>query len=405
MARAGEFWRKALEGFSTPTPLVVASPPEDGAEPEYFEQQVELTTSESREVESLGRAAAVTLNTVVQAAWGLLLSRYSGEPDVVFGATVSGRPPELAEWNPWWGCSSTRCRYACGWTRPRGVDQWLRRLQDQQAEAREFEYTPLVEVQRWSEVPRETPLFESLLVFENYPDAPSFTAEEDPGGSEATDPSEPVVPLERTNYPLTVAVIPGDRICVRITYDANQIETHAITGMLGHYRALMVGMARHVGQPVSCISLVGEAERRRLLADWNDTGRDPGQVYAGLADGGGAGPAHADSTGGGIIGSELGGGHADIRAVERACESPGAANHGASPGTESTHRDLRRTFPRNGDCGVGRNEGRRRICAARPGVSEGAPGPDDGRRGRAGAAGAYAPSRPAAAFRGHLSCD
>jgi hypothetical protein len=70
MARAGEFWRKALEGFSTPTPLVVASPPEDGAEPEYFEQQVELTSSESREVEGLGRAAEVTLNTVAQAAWG-----------------------------------------------------------------------------------------------------------------------------------------------------------------------------------------------------------------------------------------------------------------------------------------------------------------------------------------------
>ena len=277
MARAGEFWRKALEGFSTPTPLVVASPPEDGAEPEYFEQQVELTSSESREAESLARAAAVTLNTVSQAAWGLLLSRYSGEPEVVFGATVSGRPPELSGVESMVGLFINTLPVRVRVDETAGVAQWLQRLQDQQAEAREFEYTPLVEVQRWSEVPRETPLFESLLVFENYPDAPSFTAEEDPGGSEATDPSEPVVPLERTNYPLTVAVIPGDRICVRITYDANQIETHAITGMLGHYRALMVDMARHVGQPVSCLSLVGEAERRRLLTEWNDTGRDPGQ--------------------------------------------------------------------------------------------------------------------------------
>ena len=116
---------------------------------------------------------------------------------------------------------------------------WLKHIQRQQIDAREFEHTPLVQIQGWSDVRRGSALFDSLLVFENYPDVPSLGD----GGAESEEDEdaqvdEPSVPLERTNFPLTVAVIPGTRWCVRITYDAGRFSADAIARMLGHYRTI-----------------------------------------------------------------------------------------------------------------------------------------------------------------------
>src|SRR5204863_2614078 len=81
---------------------------------------------------------------------------------------------------------------------------WLRRLQDQQAEAREYEYSPLVQIQGWSDLPRDAPLFESIVVFENYP------VDESRSNGESTLQVSDVRYVERTNFPLTdVAALVG----------------------------------------------------------------------------------------------------------------------------------------------------------------------------------------------------
>src|SRR6185503_18075138 len=90
MSRAEAYWRKALAGFTTPTRLSIERTTSD--ETGYGEEQVQLSLEQ---VQRFAREQQVTLNTVLQAAWALLLSRYSGEEDVLFGATVSGRPEEL----------------------------------------------------------------------------------------------------------------------------------------------------------------------------------------------------------------------------------------------------------------------------------------------------------------------
>ena len=94
MSRAEAYWRKALAGFSTPTRLLIDRAPngKTAAEKVHAEQEVQLTLEQSEQVQLFARKQQVTVNTVVQGAWALLLSRYSGEEDVLFGATVSGRP-------------------------------------------------------------------------------------------------------------------------------------------------------------------------------------------------------------------------------------------------------------------------------------------------------------------------
>jgi non-ribosomal peptide synthetase component F len=130
---------------------------------------VELSEAATVELQQLARREQLTLNTIVQGAWGLLLSRYSGAEDVVFGTVVSGRPAELRGVEGMLGLFINTLPVRVRVRGQERVVEWLRELQAEQVELRQYEYSPLVAVQGWSEVERGRSLFESLLVFENYP--------------------------------------------------------------------------------------------------------------------------------------------------------------------------------------------------------------------------------------------
>ena len=121
--------------------------------------------------QAAGRAG-LTLNTLVQGAWAYVLHRYSGRDDMLFGVTVAGRPAELPGVEEMVGVFINtlpfRTRIAA---RDRHVREWLHTLQTQQAAIDAFAATPLVDIQGWSALPRGLPLFETVLVFENYPAA------------------------------------------------------------------------------------------------------------------------------------------------------------------------------------------------------------------------------------------
>jgi amino acid adenylation domain-containing protein/non-ribosomal peptide synthase protein (TIGR01720 family) len=274
LTRAEVFWRETLRGFTTPTPLVVCDPADGGEDEdkEYLEQQIQLTAAESSAIDELVRQAAVTPNTAAQGAWALLLGRYNGEADVLFGATVAGRPPDLAGVERMVGLFINTLPVRIRIQPEISVALWLKHIQRQQIDAREFEHTPLVQIQGWSEVRRGSALFDSLLVFENYPDVPSLGAADGVAESEDDEDAqleEPSVPMERTNFPLTVAVIPGARWSVRITYDAGRFTADAIARMLGHYRTILTAFPKQPSRALKDVPLLTAGERDQLLVAWN----------------------------------------------------------------------------------------------------------------------------------------
>ncbi|HEV7763739.1 MAG TPA: amino acid adenylation domain-containing protein, partial [Thermoanaerobaculia bacterium] len=279
LSKAEVFWRETLKGFTTPTPLVIAGPTVE-AEKDYFEQYLELSAEKSAAIERVARESAVTANTVAQAGWALLLSRYSGENDVLFGAVVAGRPTALTGVERMVGLFINTLPVRVRINPAGTVSLWLKDLQRQQIDAREFEHTPLSQVQGWSDVRRGSSLFDSLFVFENYPDIPSFTSDDDAPETEGV-PSEPTVPMERTNYLLTVAVVPGSRWILRLTYESTRIPHDAIRRLLGHYRTILTSIARQPEQPTRSIPLLSASERHELLHAWNATERtEPPLVLA-----------------------------------------------------------------------------------------------------------------------------
>lgn len=232
-AEAETFWRRQLAGYRQPTPLP-APPGIDAAGSELFrEQRIELTVELTAALRRLAAEQKLTQSTFVQAAWALLLSQASGLPDVVFGATVSGRPASLAGVESMVGpfINNLPVRVAC----PPDDEllSWLRQLQSQLAEMRQHEHSPPTQIQRWSEVPSDRRLFETLVVFENYPvDAPhrgrgsGFEIHDIRGSASA-------------NFPLTLIAIPGERLALRLRYDARRCSVTGADAILKHLAALL----------------------------------------------------------------------------------------------------------------------------------------------------------------------
>jgi amino acid adenylation domain-containing protein/non-ribosomal peptide synthase protein (TIGR01720 family) len=249
-------WQEALRGFAEPTSI----PFDRAGEGEPFELSADLPAGE---LEALAQRLRLTLNTLVQGAWALLLSRYSGADDVVFGAVVSGRPAELPGVESIVGLFiNTLPVRAVVSEEP--ASAWLARLQAGQTGLRQHQWTPLSRVQELSEVPAGEPLFSTLLAFENYPVDPSVSAQL--GELRIVDAAL----SERTNYPLTLTVVARGDLSLRLTADP-RYEPATAERLLAHLGNLLTALAGDAERLLRGLPMLSEGELRQVLVDWNDT--------------------------------------------------------------------------------------------------------------------------------------
>ncbi len=267
-ASAEAFWRRTLAGFATPTPLPLALAAPGTLAGGKAAVEGELSREGTAALRAFARGHGLTLNSVVQGAWALLLSRHSGEADVLFGSVVSGRQADLPGAESMLGLfvNSLPVRARVPGDVP--LVSWLRDLQAEQAELRQYEYSPLVRVQQLSEVPSGQPLFESLLVFENYPLDASLQSSL--GSLTARDPRF----VEWTSFPLTVMVTPGAQLGLKLAYDVRRFDTATIERLLAQLQGLLEDMAANPTCRLADLSLLGEAEREQILRTWNATTLD-----------------------------------------------------------------------------------------------------------------------------------
>ncbi|WP_341528546.1 amino acid adenylation domain-containing protein [Nostoc sp. UHCC 0302] len=266
LSSAEEFWRRTLEGFTAATPLVVEQAVGQIAHQQtsYIRHQ-HLSAEATATLKSFAQQHHLTLSTLVQAAWALLLSRYSGEPDVVFGATVSGRPHSLSGVESIVGLFINTLPVRVKIPETTDLLPWLVQLQQEHIEREQYSYTSLVDIQGASEIPRNQPLFESIVVFENYP--VNVTLQALPGNLRIGDRQA----LGETNYPLTVVAIPNDELVIKINYDRDRFNADTIDRMIGHLLTLLQGIATNSHRSAGELTLLTPAEQDLLLVQWNAT--------------------------------------------------------------------------------------------------------------------------------------
>jgi amino acid adenylation domain-containing protein/non-ribosomal peptide synthase protein (TIGR01720 family) len=218
---SAEFWRKQLAGFRKPTALI-SDPAVDIGGARKQEQVMQLSAEATTALQTAARRLQVTLNTLVQGVWSLLLSRQSGETDVLAGAAFSGRPTDLAGAESIVGPFTNNLPVRIDVNENESGGEFFRKLHSRILGLNAFQFTPLMEIQRSSEVPWRYRLFESLIVFQNYlvDDAARRLSEE-------VQIEDFVAPIH-TNYPVLLLAEPGERLRLTLIYDRKSVAAATI---------------------------------------------------------------------------------------------------------------------------------------------------------------------------------
>ncbi|MEU2758477.1 condensation domain-containing protein, partial [Streptomyces albidoflavus] len=261
-------WRRSLAGYEEPVALPYDHAPEQVRRGQSSARvTVELDAAVAGRAGAYARDHRITQNALVQGAWALVLSQYAGRHDVVFGTTVSGRPADLPGAEALLGLFintlPVRVSAAPG---VRAAD-WLRGIQDQQAESRRYEYVALSDVE--TDLTPGASLFDSLVVFENYPVDEAAAARHGIGVRAAE-------AVEATHYALTlIAAATGDRLGLTLAYDPALFEQATAERLAGQLAAAVTRLVERPEAPVAEIELLTGAERERLLGEWGSGARTP----------------------------------------------------------------------------------------------------------------------------------
>ncbi|WPN61791.1 non-ribosomal peptide synthase/polyketide synthase [Pseudomonas sp. P9_35] len=262
-AASEAFWTPALQRLEAPTRLAdaVASPAQASAG--YGDHVQVLDEALTRRLEAFARTSKVTVNTLVQAAWLLLLQRYTGKDTVAFGATVAGRPTDLPGIEQQIGLFINTLPVIASPRAEQSLDSWLQTVQAQNLALREFEHTALLDIQRWAGQGGEA-LFDSLLVFENYPIAQAL----EQGAPDGLRFGPPLT-QEQTSYPLTLLVGLDRQLSVHMSYQRASFAPATVARLAAHLTQLLGQMAAHGEGCLGELSMLEFDEHQRLTHDWN----------------------------------------------------------------------------------------------------------------------------------------
>ncbi|MBK5007039.1 non-ribosomal peptide synthetase [Pseudomonas sp. S32] len=261
------FWKERLAAFEAPTLLA-----RTGAEPASSSGHEllhhDFDTAATQRLNAFARQQKVTLNTLVQAAWLLLLQRYTGQDCVTVGTTVAGRPADLPGVENQLGLFINTLPLAASPHPQQTVAQWLHTLQDLSLAMREHEHSALFEVQGWVGHSGEA-LFDNILVFENFPVSEALER-----GAPQGLQFGPARHSDLTSYPLTLGVTQGERLALHYSFDLAYFSAERIRRINGHMAQLLDALAQNPQRALGELGMLTAPEQAQVVEQWNATVAD-----------------------------------------------------------------------------------------------------------------------------------
>ena len=255
-------WQEHLAGLDEPTRLAPVQTTQ-AALPEVFAWNLpaDTTTALTRQARHHG----LTLNTVLQGAWAILIGHLTSRSDVVFGITVAGRPPELAGIERMVGLFINTVPLRLQLQPAETLVELLSRLQDQQSRLIDHQHLGLADIQHLAGLGE---LFDTLVVFENYPvqqrDHSPLTSGlhvVNAGGHGG----------DTSHYPLGLVAVPGQQLGLRLGYRPDLFDRAGVEAIAARLVRLLEAVAADPAQRVGQVELLEPAERRLILETWNNT--------------------------------------------------------------------------------------------------------------------------------------
>lgn len=240
-----QFWRAYLQGFQEPTAFPGKLQSAEVGEEPFGQLHRYVNEATTNSLEEIARQHHITLNSIVIACWSIVLARQSKQTDVIFGSVISGRPAALDGVESIVGPFINTLPMRVKVKPDESLLELAKELQVEQGKLQENGFTPLRQIRGWSEVPRGTSLFETLLVFQN-----AFKEISGPLGSLHI---ANVRSYGHSNLPLTVRVTPGRQLLIEVLFARARLSSEKATEVL---RQLELILTRIAAQPITRVAML-----------------------------------------------------------------------------------------------------------------------------------------------------
>lgn len=275
MEKAREFWQQTLSGFATPTvlplmkssQLVDASITDSSVTEEGNRRHLVLSVEQTRQISTFCQQQAITLNTLMQAAWALLLARSNDCQDVLFGVTVAGRPADLDGADTMQGVFIQTLPLRVKLNDESKVSDYLQALLELNLTLRQHEYLPLTEIQGCTQVDADQALFDSVMVFANAP-MDDGLASRLPGCQ-----IDFIEDRVQTEYPLLIDVLPGARLEIQFTFQTKHFNAASMDKLLSLMQHMLHTLSEQGEAKLAELTLLSEPEKQQHRL-WNQTSQD-----------------------------------------------------------------------------------------------------------------------------------
>jgi amino acid adenylation domain-containing protein len=269
-AEAERFWRQLLKGFTTPLSLSVAHDPAalSKAKQSYGKEEIVIAPGVREALKPVAQENGCTLYTCFQAAWSIILGRYTGAQDVVFASVRGCRGVPIDDAGSIIGMFINTLPVRVSIDEKKPLGSFLKDLRAQHVATRAYEHSALAKIQQWSDVPPGMPLFESVMSYESRSWSAILTSL---GGDFAKREWEI---RNQTNLPIGINIYEEPETRIAVDYDASLFDAAAIKAMLGHYRTLLEGFAANPRGAIGDLPMLTDTERKTILVEWNKSEAD-----------------------------------------------------------------------------------------------------------------------------------
>jgi len=256
------FWKNYLDGFQEPSllPFIGNVKDRNRSSAGTGESSIEFDRKFSGALKEFAQTHHLTINTLLQGVWALLLSRYVGKEEVSFGVTVSGRSPELKNWESRVGLYINTLPLRTRVADDMKLTNWLSALQEDHTATREYGHSALRQIQKWCEI--EGDLFDSIFIFENYPSGKVFEQER---GLKIDNLSV----HEQTNYLLTISATMADTLAMTFRYNDTLLSDEYIADIQGHFQEVLRQIVELKKETLGELDLLTKEETEKILYQFN----------------------------------------------------------------------------------------------------------------------------------------